>query len=354
MYFYAYAASQLPTGILLDSLGLALYGSIGFAIAAIGSLIVAFAPTITLVLVGRFLIGFGCGAAFISTQKFIARYLPLRLSAIATGAVLVIGNVGSLYAQYPMVFMAKSLGVRVALAHLALYLGIPALMLPILIGKDGEGSFSERLRETLRSIPKIARDKHTIGVLLSMALAYSTILLLQVIVLRDFLIDKLGLSIARASMLATAFSLGLMTGQLTVGILSDRVVKARKPFAAATHAALSISALYLLTQPGSETEAVLVALLMGLGAAGQMVTVPMAREPWPPSLAASSFSIANMSTFVAAALLQNAAPYILRGGHTRWNYPLVAATMVLLNIVGFFAVVFLTRETAKGSRRRGS
>ena len=353
-YFYAYAAAQVPTGVLLDTLGISIYGTAGLALTALGGFALAYAPDVSTVIIGRALVGFGSAAVFVGIQRFIALYLPHSLSATAVAVALIAGGLGSIFAQYPLVALSQALGVRAALALLALLIAVPALLTPLLVrDRPGIRGFRARFAKIVRGIPRIARDRHTAGVFISMFVSYGTIMLLQALVLRDHLMDLAGLGIAEASALTTLFAIGMMVGQPIVSYLSDRVLLARKPFLLATHVFMALYAPYLVTAPPSVAAAAIALFAMGLGAAGQMIAIPMAREPWPREVAATAFGFVNISPFLGAAIMQSAAPYIFRGaGSWRWNYPLVATSIAILNIVAAAAVATLTRETmGRGGRR---
>jgi len=351
-YLYAYAIAQFPLGVLIDSIGLILSTVIFLVIAAIGNAIVALSRNLTLILVGRALIGLGCALPFLASQKFIARYLPIRTSAIATSLVGFAGCFGGIYAQYLMVLMVEFFGVRISLLHIVVYLLVPAVFIPLVVrDKYGSRGTNNKL-DVFRHLPLILKNKHMIGTLLSCAIAYSCILLLQTIILRDFMMESLKLSIADASGIATFFSLGFLLGQFTIGFISDRVVKARKLFAIEAHIALIISALYLLTKPSSMLEAIIVVTAMGIASAGQMVTVPMSREVWPQDIAATALAYVNMGTFVVAALLQNIVPYVFKGSDTRWDYTSVSTAIIILNVLGLLAVYFFAKETYRPDKKQ--
>ena len=59
MYLYAYMIMKIPVGMLADSLGARLTVTAGMIVAGAGSFLFAFAPTASLLLVGRFLVGVG-------------------------------------------------------------------------------------------------------------------------------------------------------------------------------------------------------------------------------------------------------------------------------------------------------
>jgi MFS family permease len=73
-YFYPYAAMQLPSGVLADSIGPRRLFTGGSLVAGAGSLVFAFAPSVGWLLAGRALVGLGVAVVFISVLKLIASW----------------------------------------------------------------------------------------------------------------------------------------------------------------------------------------------------------------------------------------------------------------------------------------
>ena len=72
MYFYSYAAAQIPVGILLDKIGTRKTLTILGIIASFGNLIFSLSPTVSVLALGRGLIGFGVGGFYISALRTLA------------------------------------------------------------------------------------------------------------------------------------------------------------------------------------------------------------------------------------------------------------------------------------------
>src|SRR3990172_9375673 len=70
-YFYVYTVMQIPTGILVDTLGPRRIVTLGGIVAGAGSLMFGYAATLTEASIGRMLIGLGVSVAFISLLNLI-------------------------------------------------------------------------------------------------------------------------------------------------------------------------------------------------------------------------------------------------------------------------------------------
>ena len=76
LYFYSYAAMQVPTGLLVDRLGPRRLLLGGLLVSTLGALIFAFAPDLIWAGIGRFLIGGSVSVAFVCTLKLATHWLP--------------------------------------------------------------------------------------------------------------------------------------------------------------------------------------------------------------------------------------------------------------------------------------
>ena len=125
-YFYVYTIMQVPTGVLVDTLGPRRIILLGGIVSFIGSLWFGLADTLTHALIGRTLVGLGVSVTFIAMLKIIALSFEERRFASLTGLGVFIGNIGSVMAGVPLAFAATELGWRnvfVAVAVASLVLG---------------------------------------------------------------------------------------------------------------------------------------------------------------------------------------------------------------------------------------
>ncbi len=111
-YFFAYAAMQVPTGILLDRFGsrrtiaaLLLFTAIGTALFAVGTS----ASTLTL---ARLLMGFGCAGVFTGAFYVLAHWLESDRVVTQVGALNSFSSLGALCATTPFAMLIAAIGWR--------------------------------------------------------------------------------------------------------------------------------------------------------------------------------------------------------------------------------------------------
>jgi predicted MFS family arabinose efflux permease len=154
-YFLAFAAFQLPLGVLLDRYGARRVEAALLLFAAAGAFIFARAETLTGLMLGRALIGLGVSACLMAAFKAFTIWFPPERLPLANGIQMISGGIGALAATTPVelslqltdwrgVFLILS-GVTV-LAAICVFLVVP----------EKEGSQSgETLREQLGGIRRV-------------------------------------------------------------------------------------------------------------------------------------------------------------------------------------------------------
>jgi Na+-driven multidrug efflux pump len=127
VYFYSYVAMQIPTGLLADHWGARRTLTLGGIVAAAGALLFAAAESLTLVALGRLLVGAAVGVAFVSMLKLSTHWFhPSRFAAI-TGMAVATGVVGAVSAGAPLRFAADAFGWRTVMVASAALTAVVAL-----------------------------------------------------------------------------------------------------------------------------------------------------------------------------------------------------------------------------------
>lgn len=128
MYLLAFAAIQLPLGVLLDRYGPRRVVAALFCIAAAGAAIFALAQDFAMLSLGRALIGLGVSAGLMGAIKAFTLWFPLSHLATLNGLYLAAGGIGGLAATAPAEALAALYGWR------ALFVGLSALSVGAALG----------------------------------------------------------------------------------------------------------------------------------------------------------------------------------------------------------------------------
>lgn len=316
-YFYVYMVMQIPTGILVDTLGPRRVVAIGGVLAGIGSLLFGTADTLTAASVGRLLVGLGVSVTFISMLKLNAAWFHDRHFATMTGATILLGNVGSLLAAAPLAWALNYISWRtafVAVGLLSLLLAVLAWYLvhdhpgraglPSMRELDGREAHAPHAGHWYDGLLVVLKNRATWpGLWVNMGLAGSLFAFAGLWVV-PFLRDVYGMDRASAASHTTLLLAGFAIGAFLVGRLSDRIGR-RKPVMIAGALAYCLCWLPLLfAVPMNSVGSYALFLVMGLCAPSFTLSWSCAKEVNPHALSGMATSVVNIGGFLGTAIMQ--------------------------------------------------
>ena len=113
-YFYAYALAQIPVGLMADKFGVRKTLTIFGLMACLGNLLFSYSPDITVLSIGRALVGFGVGGFYVCALKALAISYSRKRYATLTGVFTSLGNLAAVVASSPLALLSMALGWREA------------------------------------------------------------------------------------------------------------------------------------------------------------------------------------------------------------------------------------------------
>ena len=351
-YFYVYTVMQVPTGVLVDTLGPRLILLIGGAVGAAGSLLFALSSTFDLALVGRTLIGLGVSVTFIAMLKIIATHYEERRFASLVGVCMLIGNAGSVLAGAPLSWLAQATGWRgvfVALAGLSVILGVAAWWLLRDPGHaaDPLPTTARRARfdrtAILAGLLTVLKNRDTWPVACVNFGISGSFFAFAGLWATPFLTSARGLSRSVAANHVSLYFAAFAVGCLFVGALSDRLRRRKPVLVASTHLYALVWFAWLPQGALPVFASYLLFALMGLLTAGFTLTWACAKELNPPLLSGMSTSVINMGGFLAAAVLQPLVGWVMDQG---WHGELAASGARIYSPEDFQAGLGLLAATA--------
>jgi len=352
-YFYVYTIMQVPTGILVDTLGPRRILLIGGLVGGAGSLMFALASGLELALVGRTLIGLGVSVTFIAMLKIIAVSFDERRFATLVGLAMLIGNLGSVLAGAPLSWLAQVASWRhifVALAAISLLLGVACWVLlreqPTAAGQtDTKPSFDRSLIVSgLVSVLKNRDNWPTVCVNFGICGSFFAFAGLWA---TPFLTQAHGLSRAAAANHVSLYFVGFALGCVFMGALSDRLGKRKPVLIVTSHLYLLIWLILLWDMALPLLASYALFTLMGLVTAGFTLTWSCAKEVNAPQLSGISTSVTNMAGFLAGAILQPLVGWVM---DQRWQGGLTSTGARLFTADDYHAgLLLLTAVAAFGA-----
>lgn len=318
LFFLAFAAAQIPTGILLDRYGARRTMTGLFTVAVLGALTFAAANGGAVLAIGRILLGLGCAAGLMGAMVVIARWYPEDRFAALSATLFVVGGAGTLLATTPLAWAVEIVGWRGAFLAMAGLTGAFALMLFLLVrdapsGQVEDGNGAETWGEVLSGLRAVVANRQLWLVSAIQFVGYATVLTVVGLWGGPYLADVHGLDgVARGNVLL-ALNVAVLLGVLLYGQL-DRHVASRKWLivggALATAAILAL--LGLLEQPGFWTATVLLLLFATVGSY-VMLNHAFARAVLPDHLIGRGLTFQNLAVFLGVAVIQSVSGLIVGG-----------------------------------------
>ncbi|MDO9242638.1 MAG: MFS transporter [Rhodocyclaceae bacterium] len=135
-YFYAYVVMQIPTGVMADRWGPRRVLAGGAGVAALGSLLFAFAPDFGWAGFGRLLVGASVAVAFVSTLKLASHWFPPQKYALASGMALFMGVVGGVMAGVPLRMLVENFGWRMVMGSAGMFAALLCIAIWLFVRDD--------------------------------------------------------------------------------------------------------------------------------------------------------------------------------------------------------------------------
>lgn len=364
-YFYVYMVMQIPTGILVDTMGPRRVVAIGGVVGGIGSLLFGLADTLAVASVGRLLIGLGVSVTFISMLKLNSAWFHDRHFATMTGVTILLGNVGSLLAAAPLAWVLAYYSWRsvfVAVGVFSLLLAVLAWLfvrnnpgeaaLPSLRELDGKAAHPPHSGHWYDGLLIILKNRATWpGLWVNMGLSGSLFAFAGLWAV-PFLRDAYAMTRAEATSLTTLLLAGFAIGAFFIGTLSDRLGR-RKPVMIAGALGYCLCWLpLLLGLPLGGLIGYSLFFAMGLCAPSFTLSWSCAKEVNPPALSGMATSVVNVGGFLGTAIMQPLVGWAIDHAHAeRVNAPLRLgdyqsglSIMMGFAVMGLVATLFI-RET---------
>lgn len=360
-YFYAYMVMQIPTGILVDTLGPRRIVAMGGVVAGAGSLLFGVSDTLIAASAGRLLVGLGVSVTFISLLKLNAAWYHDRHFATMTGATILLGNVGSLFAAAPLAWALNYISWRTAFIAVGVFSLLLAALcwllvrdhpgragLPSMRELDGKAAHAPHDGHWYQGLLIVLKNRATWpGLWVNMGLAGSMFAFAGLWAV-PFLRDVYGMSRAQATSHTTLLLGGFAVGAFFIGMLSDRIGR-RKPVMIVCAGVYCLCWLPMLfAVPMSDVAGYLLFLLMGLAAPGFTLSWSCAKEVNPHALSGMATSVVNIGAFMGTAIMQPLVGWAIDHAHhgtdTAGDYQTGIAILLGFSLTGLIATLFI-RET---------
>lgn len=348
-YFLAFAAFQLPLGVLLDRYGPRRVEAVLLLFAAAGAFIFARAETLTGLMLGRALIGLGVSACLMAAFKAFTLWFPAERLPLVNGIQMVSGGVGALAATTPVELALQVTDWRGVFLLLGMATVAAAVCVFLVVPEKTAAHSGETLHEQLAGIRQVFTSRTFWAITPWAVAAQAAYLSIAGLWSGPWLRD-----IAHYDRMAVAntlmgVSLTMIVGYFTFGALAERLARRGiQPMSVAAAGMLTFAAIQcLLVWPLTDFTLILW-LLFGFFGTACILPYAVLSQSFPKHLSGRANTALNLLVFIAAfaaqwliGLIINLWPPTSTGGYSAVGYSSGFAVIAALQIASA-AWYFLT------------
>jgi len=299
VFFFAFAAAQLPLGIAIDRYGPKACMVVCAGVVVVGTALFAAAETASGAIAARALMGLGTSCYLMAPLALYAREFPPERFSILAGIQLGLGTTGALLATAPLAYVAAGIGWRATFLGVTAVMAATGLLVAAAVKESAPHATATRPESLRASIVGVREALRTVSVgpVFFMQMAnYSSVVLIAGLWGGPYLTHVYGYGLAERGTILLVPVLAQMAGSLVWGS-ADRLFTSYK-LPILTGALATGALLAWLAFAGAPPIAVLVAwlCLFGLFAAYTPVLIAHGKSLFPPRLIGRGMTLLNMGT----------------------------------------------------------
>mgnify|MGYP000105804997 FL=1 len=306
VYFISFASFQLPLGLLLDRFGPRRTESVLLIFAALGALIFSMAESLSGLILGRLLIGFGVSACLMASFKAYVLWFPPDRLPLMNGLQMVAGGLGAMSATVPLrtaLEFTDWRGVFLILSGLTL---LSALVL-WLVYPEKEGSTGPvPMKKQLEGLKTVLTSRPFLAIAPLVMFSQSAQMAIQGLWAKPWLRDVAGLDEAECANHLMWMMAAMMAGFFLLGLLSERLYHARKisPVTVGVSAMAVFIVLQLLMALGWTAQPMLLMTAFSFFATAGILPYAGLSQIFPKDLSGRVSTSLNLTVFLGAFAVQ--------------------------------------------------
>ena len=351
-FFYAFALTQIPIGLLLDKIGPRSMMTTLSAIGIFGAIIFSWADSMTLGVTGRILLGVGMACNLMGTYKLLTLWFSPRAFATLAGIVVALGTAGNMLATTPLVVLVNQFGWRSSFQLIAVLNFLLTLVFFIVV-KDRPGGnipgsveANMNIQHALGNIRILLKQIDFWIISFSTFARYGIFAAFQALWAGPYLMEVRGYSALTTGNLILLLNVGMILGAPCWGTLSDRLFNTRKWIIIAGTIAIVLTIVILALIPSGTALSVVSLLFFGFGFfnATGLLMYPHIKELMPSEMSGAAMTGINFFTMIGPAvflqglgiLMQTLYPKASRGPEAFNAAFIVCIVSLLFVLVSYF------------------
>ena len=303
-YLLAFAAFQIPLGLLLDRYGPRKVEAGLLLLAAAGTLLFAFGTSLAQLTVARGLIGLGVSSCLMAAFKGFAQNFPPERQASLTGAIMASGGLGAVSASLPLEMALPLIGWRGVFQGLTFLLVLVAAWLFFSVPQRDVGVARESLAAQLKEVAGILAHRTFWRYAPPMTLVTGGFMAVQGLWAVPWLMNVNGLSRHQAAEVLFALNLAMLVSHLGIAAFATRLARAGIRPAALLVGGYGLALAVQAAMVAGLEPAALLWFVYGLGVSGGSLSYAQLSGHFAPSLSGRVTTTLNLLLFIGAFVLQ--------------------------------------------------
>ena len=365
IYFYCYAAMQLPAGLLSDSIGPRKTVTFFLLLAAGGSVLFGLASSLGVAFGARVLVGFGVSMVFIPTMKILSQWYRKTEFAFMAGLLNAVGGMGVLAATWILALMAEAWGWRYSFELIGVLTVVIVILVWLIVRDRPQSKGWPSIQELDQTEPpatiplgqgvkRVVKNRYfwplaiwfffDCGVFFGFGALWSG----------PYLMHLHGFSRAESGAILSMTAWGMIIGSPLLGFLSDKILKSRKKVIQLCTAilVLDILALYLGAKDIPIPLLYLIFFVFSVCSSSIVVIgFTSGKELFPVEMAGTSVGTVNLFPFLGGAVFMpllgkilDAHPQVSQGVYSPEAYSSLLLVL-LISCLAALGCSFLMKET---------
>ncbi|MBA3012921.1 MAG: MFS transporter [Desulfobacula sp.] len=300
-YFIAFAASQLPLGMLLDRFGPRMVEAFLLLFAGTGAIIFAVSHTLTGVIIGRAFIGFGVSACLMAAFKSYVIWFPANQLSRINGFQMAAGGLGALAATTPVAWALGFTDWRGLFWALGFLSFAVALTVFLMVPEQEKKKEPESISAQITGIAQVFKSPLFWRIAPLTTLSQAGYIALQGLWAGPWLRDVAQVPKESIPIILSWSALAMITGFIVLGFLTEKLAKRGIPVltTAVTGMTIFIGVQSVITF-ALPMPAPLILILFGFFGTAGILSYTALTLGFPKSLSGRVTTSINMMVFVAA------------------------------------------------------
>lgn len=357
VYFFGFALTQLPFGVLMDRYGARRVEAGLLVIAAAGCALFVVASDYAELVVGRILIGVGVSMCLMAPFTAYRRTFSAETMPLIVGLHMVFGALGSALGGGPTESLIEWLGWRGMFGVIAVLVLAAAVLVFAVVPRSEEPRDKVPLARLTREVGAILKSPALWRIAPLSATSQLGMLAVVTLWTGPWLREVAGLSASAAAMWLSALSIGLITGFLGYGFIAGRAERVGRGIQVLVFGSLAyglVAVLIIVLPPSVATPLWL--LYTALGSVG-VLSYAFATRQFPAEMAGRVNTALNFIVFFTAFVGQWLFGVVLEffpgedGGVTRLGFQVALGSVLAVQALSYLPLLIPARAKAPSPAR---